>query len=844
MDTEYSDGSTDETFVPPVEVRISVRDFVEFLTRSGDIDNRSSGRDADAMLEGARLHRKIQKAQPVGYRAEVSMQHTEFLTYEGQAFAITVEGRADGIYEDETYGNTIDEIKCLLRDVNSLTEPVPVHLAQARCYAYMEAVHKEYDSISVRMTYCHIETGAIRYFYETDTISELTEWYHDLCRAYCRFAKWEHDHRIARNATVSGLAFPFPYRPGQKELVTNVYRTVLRKRKLFIEAPTGVGKTISTVYPTVRSMAEGLTEKIFYLTAKTIARTVAEESFDTLIQSGASLLTITLTAKEKLCILDKPNCNPAACARAKGHFDRVNEALFDMLSSVVGQTGDTPVHRGGSIKRETILQYAEAHCVCPYELSLDLALFADAVICDYNYVFDPTAYLRRFFGSEGVTHDYVFLIDEAHNLVDRSREMYSATLVKEEFLACKRALEDHFPYAAKACNATNKVLLNYKHQCDGFTVIGDPGDLILSVMRCSSALEDVLASRTHPIPDEAPDLYFKMQHFMAMYEQQEDNYTTYCDFTENNDFFLRLQCMDASAPLSRCLEKGRSAVFFSATLLPIAYYKEQLGGAPDDYAVYAPSPFRPENRLVMIANDVSTRYKHRTDDSYDKIADYIRTFCEAKCGNYMAFFPSYRFAEQVAERLTDFRGTLLVQKTNMTETEREEFLNTFRQTGPETLLGFCVMGGIFSEGIDLRNDSLIGAVVVGPGLPMVCNENELFRNYYESHTDRGFEYAYLYPGMNKVLQAAGRVIRTVDDVGSILLLDDRFTSPAYRSLFPNEWTETKRVTVSTVSDTLNTFWNRHRNSADSPADTCKNSPADTLADSASLSDSATKNRQD
>ncbi len=821
---------------PPVRVSVSVRDFVEFLTRSGDIDNRSSGRDADAMQEGARIHRRIQKAQPGGYRAEVMLKHEEVLEHDGTTFAITVEGRADGIYEDAEYGHTIDEIKCLLREVSTLDGPVPVHLAQARCYAYFEAVEKDLAEISVRMTYVHIDSGAIRYFYETLQREELTEWYLSLCRDYCRWAKWTNDHVTARNASIESLSFPFDYRPGQKELVLDVYRTILRRRKLFIEAPTGVGKTISTMFPAVLALGRGLSEKIFYLTAKTIARTVAEECCDTLLNAGAALFTITLTAKEKLCILDEPNCNPVSCPRACGHFDRVNEALFALLSEAVAQDSpsneavaqdtssnasatlspspDATVahssparHIGFNIRRETIIEYAERYQVCPHELSLDLSLFADAVICDYNYVFDPTAYLRRYF-SEGIKKDYIFLIDEAHNLVERSREMYSAEIVKEDVLAAKRALEEHHPTTAKLCNALNKVMLGYRKECDGFTVRREASEFFIKSDHLMSALADVLSDRKRPVPDEAVNLYFSLQHLMAMYEQMEDNYTIYCDFRNGGEFFVRLQCMDAAAPLSACLEKARSTVFFSATLLPISYYKEQLGGEPNDYAVYSPTPFDPARRLVMVARDVDTRFKNRTETEYRKIADYIRALISARKGNYIAFFPSYRFAEDVAAQLADWDGTLLLQTVNMNEKKREEYLAAFEEEHEGSLLGLFVMGGIFGEGIDLRRDSLIGAIIVGPGLPMVCNERELFRNYYEEKSGQGFAYAYLYPGMNKVQQAAGRVIRTIEDAGCILLLDDRFGTPSYRDLFPREWTPVHKVTRSTMENVLNDFWER------------------------------------
>ena len=802
---------TAEITIEPVRVRVSVRDFVEFVTRSGDIDNRSAGRDADAMAEGARMHRKIQKAQPAGYRAEVSLQHEEILTYEGRVFALTIEGRADGIFDDPELGHTIDEIKCMLRDVETLTAPVTAHLAQARCYAYIEALQNHLPAISVRMTYVHLDTEHIRYFTETFEREDLADWFLSLSREYCRYAKWEQDHKEARNASVQALPFPFPYRPGQKDLVTGIYKTISQSRKLFVEAPTGVGKTVSALYPAVLSMGRGLTEKIFYLTAKTIARTVAEECCDTLTSHGATLFSITLTAKEKLCVLDTPECNPVACPRANGHFDRVGDAILEILSQAGGA--------GFSVRRETILSYAEKYQVCPYELSLDLALFADIVICDYNYVFDPTAYLRRFF-SEGIKKDYVFLIDEAHNLVERSREMYSAEIEKEDLLECKKVLAEHFRQASRQCETVNKAMLALRRECDGFTVLGSGGsapgsiaELAAKAENLCSALADVLADRKAPIPDEAVELYLNLRHFLEIYEQMEDRYTVYGDYREGNHFFVRLQCMDASGFLAECIDRGRSAVFYSATLLPIAYYKEQLGGEPDDYAVYSPSPFDPDRRLVMVARDVDTRYKNRTDAEFEKIAAYIRAMVSERRGNYIAFFPSYRFVSEVATHLADWDGRLLIQTANMTEAEREEYLSAFETEHEGSLLGLFVMGGIFSEGIDLRNDSLIGAVIVGPGLPMVCNERELFRDYYEQKSGQGFAYAYLYPGMNKVLQAAGRVIRTTEDAGCILLLDDRFGTSSYRSLFPREWSPV-RVTRDTLQSQLREFWNIYGKSDD------------------------------
>lgn len=861
-----------------IPIRCSVREFVEFLLRSGDLDSRSSHRDPDAMKEGADMHRKLQKAHGGNYAAEVNLSHTCLVTYGRHTFSLTVEGRADGILtiSDETRGElmnealvfsnvtvAIDEIKTMLRDVARLHEPVPEHLAQAKCYAYFYCMQEELSEIAVQMTYVTLGSGKQRFFTEFYTRDELAEWFYSLCREYAKFEEWRVEHAIARDASIHSLGFPFAYRPGQQELVKGVYRTIMRERKLFLEAPTGVGKTISTIFPAVKSMGEGLTEKLFYLTAKTIARTVAENTFSLLTENGLVFLPITITAKEKLCVLPKPDCNPAACPRAKGHFDRINDAIYALLSALVvqGEAGEavndgrcestlgeavndgqcestqgkvvndgqcestlgeavsqaymeapsdtesTANRRGLLITRELIIEYAERYQVCPYEMSLDVALFADAVICDYNYVFDPEVYFRRFFAGE-TRHNYALLIDEAHNLVERAREMYSATLVKEDFLAAKQEM-DFYPPAVSALQACNREMLALKKEHEGFAVLESLDTLYYHLMRFCGVIDEFSAENPTSVPEFTKELYFNARHFLSMYEESDDHYRFYCDYAENNHFLVRLQCMDPSRPLDRRISLCRSAVFFSATLLPIHYYKSQLSGQREDYAVYADSPFDPDNCLVLLAGDVSTRYTRRTAAEYQKIASYITDFCAARKGNYMAFFPSYSFLSNVELLLRDVPGLrLLTQGNSMTEAEREEFLSTFAEDNEETLLGMCVMGGIFSEGIDLTADRLIGAIIVGPGLPTVCNERNLFREYYDERCDMGFEYAYMYPGMNKVLQSGGRVIRTTEDVGAILLLDDRFSQPAYNELLPREWQNCRHVNRATLPDILEDFWRR------------------------------------
>ena len=835
-----------------VKVSLSVRELVEFIMRDGDIDNRSSHADPDAMLEGSRLHRKIQKAQGTGYRAEVPLKLEYPVTYEDEDIIYCIDGRADGIFskvpetalmELENSGNPtpdeqdtcfIDEIKTTYADVTEMKAPVKVHLAQAKCYAFVYAQQNGLDFIGVQMTYCNIESERISRFEECYSFNEISQWFYNLVFEYSKWIsrriKWERK----RNAEIKRLEFPFDYREGQHDLVAGVYRTIAREKKLFLEAPTGVGKTISTVFPAVKAFAEGKACKIFYGTAKTIVRTVAEEAFHLIQEKGVHLKNVTITAKEKVCVLEKPDCNPDACPRAKGHFDRVNDAVFDILT------------KENEISRELIAKYAEKHNVCPFEMCLDVTTWADAVICDYNYIFDPNVYLRRFF-ADGPKRDYVFLIDEAHNLVERAREMYSAVLVKEDFLKCKKMVGNSDPLHTKLSGALekcNRAMLVIKRQCDDFAVWEDVNSLIYSLMQFMSTYESMPRHFSVDDQEMMSTLYLNVRHFINMSELMDDDYTIYSDYA-GSDFCVHLQCMDPSANLKRCLEKGRSAVFFSATLLPIKYYIGQLGGsAEEDYAVYAPSPFSKENRLIMVGTDVSTRYTRRSRNEYEKITSYIKDFADAKRGNYMVFFPSYQMMKDVADILLendDFvmvgqreqsaddipgvgecmetgeavhtvypsdRVLVRMQRTGMTEKEKEEFLGFFDESSDTTRIGFCVMGGIFGEGIDLRADRLIGAVIVGTGLPQVCNERELFRNYYDEKNGSGFDYAYLYNGMNKVLQSAGRVIRTAEDRGAILLLDERFTQPSYRNLFPQEWYPYSYVTVDKVGEMTEEFWKK------------------------------------
>lgn len=791
-------------------VKISVRNLVEFIFREGDINSTGFGtKNTEAMALGNKIHRKIQKRMGIGYEAEVPLFTCVTLQSKEteDSFELKVEGRADGVLRDGSE-IMVDEIKGVYMDIHQLTEPVPVHKAQAMCYAYMICERENPAFISVQVTYCHLETEEERRFKETYTSLEIRNWFEDLIRRYEPWAVYEYDWKQKRNASIQHLEFPFPYREGQRELAAYVYKTVERKKKIFIQAPTGVGKTISTVFPSVKAMGEGLADRIFYLTAKTITRTVAQECFSLLSEQNLNFKYLTITAKEKLCFLEgRPDCNPAACPYAKGHYDRVNDCVYDML-----------IHET-NMDRDTILSYAEKHQVCPFEMCLDASLFADSIICDYNYAFDPNVYLRRFF-SEGNKDSVIFLIDEAHNLVERAREMYSAILVKEDFLKVKRILNAEsaksYPPEVKytmkifvaALEKCNKTMLEWKHNCDEFELLDDISSFSFQLMRVINSYE-LFTKEVRDLPERETILnfFFDVRHFLNMYDLIDDKYRIYTDYDAENNFRIKLQCMDPSSRLSDAMAYARGTALFSATLLPVRYYREQLSTTEDDYAVYAKSSFLPSQRKIIIANDVTSKYTRRTASEYKKIAGYIEDFVSAKQGNYMIFFPSYAFLNQVYEAMNlPQQTTVLIQNQTMNEQEKEEFLNAFDTENTNTLVGLCVMGGIFGEGIDLKEDRLIGTAIVGTGLPQVCNERELFKNYYDVKKGNGFDYAYLYPGINKVFQAGGRVIRTISDKGVILLLDERFTQRSYLDLFPREWIPYEVTNRKGMKELLHSFW--------------------------------------
>lgn len=841
------------------ELHTSVRNLVEFILRGGDIDNRSGRMITDAMMEGSKIHRKIQRSMGENYQAEVPLA----LTIEAEEYMLVIEGRADGIaygefpnqnsekeaYTQDTFldrtGKSeemvyIDEIKGVYRNVATMEAPVYVHKAQAMCYAYIYALQNHLDQIGVQMTYCNLDTEDVKLFQEVFAWDALADWFGNLIAEYRKWADWQIMWRRKRQESIQNLEFPYPYREGQRKLVGDVYRTIRRGKNLFLQAPTGVGKTISTIFPAVKAVGEELADRIFYLTAKTITATVAKETFGLLREQGYQAKIIQLTAKEKLCLCgntaieqeaaDQDNlypdfpqikleCNPQNCPYAKGHFDRVNDAVFELL-----QASDL-------FTREEILAQARKHRVCPFELSLDVATWCDNILCDYNYVFDPNVYLKRFF-QDSSKEKYLFLVDEAHNLVDRSREMYSATLYKEDILAVKKIMKPHNQAIARTLDKCNKAMLDFKRECENYSVCESVGVLTFYLIRLVSQMEEFFEKpREFPDKKTVLDFYFELRNFVNIYDLVDENYVIYDEMQEDGRFMIKLFCVDPSKNLQKCIDKSVSTIFFSATLLPINYYKRLLSTKEDNYAIYAQSTFDETQRLLAFGRDVSTKYTRRGPAEYEKIARYIRAAIRSKKGNYMVFFPSYKMMQDVydvfvrVERESDTRNgvavsdepniaeesleeslTIIMQHSNMNEAEREEFLQAFEQEDSGTLVAFCVMGGIFGEGIDLKNDRLIGAVIVGTGLPQISNEREILKQYYDKQGLSGFDYAFRYPGINKVLQAAGRVIRTQEDRGIIVLLDERFLQSDYNALYPREWKNRIVGNVETVDAEICKFW--------------------------------------
>ncbi|ALC90406.1 ATP-dependent helicase [Bacillus sp. FJAT-18017] len=751
-------------------INISARALAEYVYSSGSIE--FGIRPQTAMIEGTRAHQLIQKGYHEEDRKEVPLRFE--ISAEGLLFL--VEGRCDGLLVRDGH-LVIDEIKSTAGSLEWIeADSYPVHWAQAKCYAYAIALEHALEEIDIQLTYVQRGTNDTKIFISTFSIVELEEFLHFALKVYAPFAKMKLSHFEKKIESAKRLEFPHSaYRQGQRLLAGTVYRSIKEGNTLFANAPTGIGKTISTLFPSIKAIGEGVIDHIFYITARTTTRHAAEDALSLMAANGLHLTSVTITAKDKICFKEDEGCPGEGCPFTEGYYDRINEAILDIYEH------ETRINR-------TVLEhYARKHQLCPFEFSLDVAYHADAVICDYNYVYDPRVSLKRLFDEK--KKRTALLVDEAHNLADRAREMYSATLDKQGYLAVKRDYKKSNPGLSKAAGKINQYFVDRKKELEGrhaFLLEGVPEDLLEAIKEFADKAEAELV-KGQEVSEELLDAFFSAQNFIRTAGFFNEKYCAYFSH-ERNETSVKLFCLDPSELLRKAGKAFRSKIFFSATLVPGDYFKEMLGAEEEDAVISIPSPFSREQVDVFIS-PLSTRYKVR-DASYSPIAEMVEMLVKERPGNYFCFFPSYLYLKEVSERFNSGEEIdVLIQQSQMTEEERDQFLSNFEAGRPRSLVVFAVMGGIFSEGVDLPGDKLNGVIITGVGLPQLSFERDILKHYYTSNGKNGYDYSYTFPGLVKVLQAGGRLIRSEEDTGTIVLIDDRFLQKKYLNFFPNEWKE-------------------------------------------------------
>lgn len=770
-------------------IKMSVHQLVDFLLRKGDIDNRVYNKNT--MNEGSRLHASYQRRQDSDYIAEYYLIHT----FKVDDFEVTLNGRADGIIS-RPFLTTIDEIKTSVMDNEEFyQEQGEWHLGQAKIYALIYALDHDLERMGVRLTYINQlnNSSLVKDFKYTK--EELENYVTDLIREYLEFYKLVFSQLEKRNETSELLDFPFKkFRKGQRELAKYTFAAIKNKQNLYVEAPTGIGKTMSTLFPAVKSFSNGEVDKIFYLTAKNSGVEAAFNATKLLVEKGLRVVAIQITAKEKICACPGRGCNPDECPFAKNYYGKVRNAIIEAVTHEL------------LLSKDVITEYAMRHQICPFEYELDLSLFSDIIICDFNYLFDPIVYMRRYFDEDN--YRMVGLIDEAHNLVERGRDMYSASIDYYEFKRMKNSLKDYNHKELKtAIRRINKLFKAYQEEKEeGYNLLDDIDNKILNALsNFQKFCSDFMKKEHQKVTDELKDFYFSTIRFSKIADFFDENFKFFI-YKDQKEISLNIYNLDPSSLIGESLKKLEAAVLFSGTLSPLDYYVQMLGGNEDSPVLKIPSPFPKENFKLMIAPNVSTTYKNR-DNTILEVVDYIKTMVDQKVGNYFVFFPSYKYLNSVLAKFDDSSYELHVQKSEMSESEKIRFLDNFQANPKTTHIAFAVLGGIFSEGIDLLHDRLIGAIIVGVGLPQISYERDLIRNYFNENEENGFEYAYVKPGMNRVMQAVGRVIRSEEDVGAVLLIDERYMHRQYQDLFKAEWNNYRAVlTIDDLKDELVSFY--------------------------------------
>jgi DNA excision repair protein ERCC-2 len=785
---------------PPEAIQphiVAVRSLVEFVMTAGDLTPGGFQRRDRAQL-GTLGHKRVQRSRPAGYQTEVEIAYR----VEDADPPLEIRGRIDGLYASQE-PVVIEEIKTTTLSLDLVGEDHNrLYWAQAQCYAFMYARQHTLSGVSIHLTYYHLDTHKEKTFTRYFPLAELETFFSDLITPYLDWFRKVYAWQARRDQSIQQLDFPYAdYRPGQRDMAVAIYKAIRAHERLYVQSPTGVGKTIAALFPAVKALGQGLATKIFYLTAKTPGRLVAERALDDMRAANVYLRSVTLTAKEKICFCPPVNCDPEICVFARDYFAKSKKALAE-------------IDRHQAFTRPVIEEIARQYQLCPFEFSLDVSLWVDCIICDYNYVFDPRVYLHRFF--DFTTEPYIFLIDEAHNLPDRARSMYSAELEKKSVLDLQRTLKPHLPDLAKKLSAINKVMLAMRKACqaggkEALVEFEPPVELLDAVREFSQKAEDWLVmNQAAAFRQELLEFYFLCSNYLRTAEYFDTFYVSYFERQGQGNLKAKIFCLDPAPMLAAPLGRSQSTVFFSATLLPMDYFMQLLTGTENDPKRIFQSPFPVENVCLLIHNQISTKYAQRAD-SYAAIAAAIETVCSTHVGNYLVFFPSYVYLAAVLELLKEKlpENQLLVQDRAMTEAQREDFLAQFAAGNTQTLVGLAVMGGIFGEGIDLVGERLIGVVIVGVGVPQLGLEKDLIKDYFDRQNGSGFAYAYQYPGFNRVLQATGRVIRTETDRGIIVLIDERFTHTRYRQLFPSHWRGFQVVqNTSEIKEKLARFWSR------------------------------------
>ena len=777
------------------EIVLSVHGLVDFLLRSGNIANRIFNNSS--MAEGSRVHLRYQQIQNNNYLSEEELS-CEIVVDD---FKFVISGRADGIILGKKTP-IIDEIKSTVIELEKFYEENKNwHLGQAKVYAYMYAKENELDTMGVRLTYISQKDDEdkliMNFSYSFD---ELEEFITNLCVDYLSFYKMIDLHKNQVKISADALDFPYGnYRPGQRDLAKYVYGTILNEDTLFIEAPTGIGKTISTLFPGIKSIPKCGSVKKFYLSAKAMAKEVAFDASKLMLEKGLDAKVIKLNSKEKMCFTGEHRCNPDECPFAIGYYDKLRSILTEI------------VQNESLINDEVIYKYANRYQVCPFELQLDVSLFCDLVICDYNYLFDPIVYLKRYF--ELSKTNYVALIDETHNLVDRSREMYSTSLELDEFLKVQKKFKKFKHPKFKRSLKKIIVYLNDINECEDEYMIQeedfDPYFYEL-LMNYFKQCQDILKNFPEVNYDIFIDNFRNVNRFLKISEFISKGFITYYQKDKDN-LFAHIKCVDSSKLVKDTLRKLKSSIFFSATLTPIDYYVKCLGGNDDTPIMKLESPFPSENCLTLVRSDLSTRYKDRIN-TYKEISKTIDLVIKKKVGNYLVFFSSYQYLEEVYSRMEfDPNIRYIKQTRDMEDKDKNKFLSYFEVDPTKTTVGFAVLGGIFSEGIDFYSDKLIGAIVVGVGLPQISFERDLIKEHFDSEEINGYEYAYVNPGITKIIQAAGRVIRSENDKGIIVFIDDRFKQFKYRNILQKQYKNNQYVTNERqIEFLLEQFWKKHK----------------------------------